>query len=67
MWYINNLNKSSVVSIAIDLHNRSGISIEYGYHASKEYNHLSGNNLEEGFISRTSIKHAQKNLSNNYI
>jgi hypothetical protein len=45
-----NLNISSVDSIAIDLHNRLGISIEYGYHASKEYNDLLGNNLEEGFI-----------------
>lgn len=45
-----NLDISSVEKLAIDLHNRLGISIEYGYHASKEYNDLLGNNLEEGFI-----------------
>lgn len=44
------LDISSIEKLAIDLHNRLGISIEYGYYASKEYNALLGNDLDEGFI-----------------
>lgn len=51
-----NLDLSSIEKLAIDLHNRLNISIEYGYHASQEYNALLGNNLEEGFISLGYLK-----------
>lgn len=46
-----NLNISDVETLAIDLSNRFGFSIEYGYHAFKEHNALLQNDLEEGFIS----------------
>lgn len=51
-----NLDISDVEKLAIDLHNRLGISIEYGYNASKEYNGLLETNLEDGFISLGYLK-----------
>ena len=46
-----NLNITSVATLADDLANRLGFSIDYGYYAVKEYNALLKNNLNEDWIS----------------
>lgn len=46
-----NLNISNVETLAIDLSNRFGFTIEYGYHAHKEYNKLLENDLSQGYVS----------------
>ena len=45
-----NLNITNVETLALDLSNRLGISIEYGYNSIESYNKLLDNNLEEDFI-----------------
>lgn len=46
-----NLNISNVETLAIDLSNRFGFTIEYGYYANADYNQLLQNGLKEDFIS----------------
>lgn len=46
-----NLNIATVETLAIDLSNRFGFTIEYGYYAVAEYNELLQNGLKEDFIS----------------
>lgn len=46
-----NLNISNVETLAIDLSNRFGFTIEYGYYANADYNELLQNGLKEDFIS----------------
>ncbi len=46
-----NLNILNVETLAIDLSNRLGFTIEYGYYAVAEYNELLQNGLQESFIS----------------
>lgn len=46
-----NLNISNVEALAIDISNRFGFTIEYGYYSVAEYNELLENGLQESFIS----------------
>ena len=46
-----NLNITNVETLAIDLSNRLGFSIEYGYHSLQNFNELLNNDLKEDFIS----------------
>ncbi|MCF6131106.1 hypothetical protein [Flavobacterium wongokense] len=46
-----NLDITNVETLAVDISNKFGFSIEFGYNAFKEYNDLLGNDLDEDFIS----------------
>jgi len=46
-----NLDIDNVEALAIDISNRFGFSIEFGYYSIDDYNKLLGNDLNEAFVS----------------